>query len=102
MCVCVNGSYFVIPARFQMLVVCGKLMEGFDLNSVSVVGVCSRMRSMRLFTQFVGRAVRCGPGERGIEAAVVSDSHYQQSGNFSMLGVIPANEEEDEEEDLVG
>ena len=72
----------------KCLVVCGRLLEGFNQRSVSVVGIHRniQLQSRVLFTQFVGRAVRtiC-PGQRDVIAEVVAHQDFHQLQNFELL-----------------
>lgn len=86
--------------QVRVLVVCGKLLEGFDRAHVSVVAILRNIGSASkvLFTQFVGRAVRRLPGEPAITAAVISHVCHNQRANFDHLEDL-ADEEPDEEND---
>ena len=46
-----------VSGQIRILVVVGRLQEGFDHNKVSVVGIIRKVKSPVLFTQFVGSAV---------------------------------------------
>jgi len=74
-----------------VLVVCARLLEGFDLNTISVVCIARRIApsSKVLFAQFVGRCVRTTPTEpAGFTAWVVSSPYFDQRCNFGNFDKI--------------
>lgn len=86
----------------RVLVVCGKLLEGFDHRPVSVVAIYRNVARATcvMFTQFVGRCVRrCSPRD---PIMVISHVKFNQQENFNNMDAIaeedPANPEEDQEE----
>lgn len=84
----------------RVLVVCGKLLEGFDQPSVSVAAIVRNVQpsSRVLFAQFVGRAVRRAQGEpaNAFPAVVLSHIKHNQQANFDNMDMLA---EEDPEED---
>lgn len=69
----------------RFLVVCGKCLEGFDQNRISVLGILRKVQSKVLFAQFLGRCVRRIDQDDNITAHVVSHEYYQQKGMFDDL-----------------
>lgn len=89
--------------KIQVLVVVGKLLEGFDHKPVSVLGIARNVaqKSRVLFTQFVGRAVRKVSHENeNISAIVCAHVQHSQEHNFSALDSLadcdPSDEDDDE------
>eukprot|EP00761_Pharyngomonas_kirbyi_P009467 gb/GECH01009483.1/.p1 GENE.gb/GECH01009483.1/~~gb/GECH01009483.1/.p1 ORF type:complete len:517 (+),score=29.85 gb/GECH01009483.1/:1-1551(+) len=79
---------FINPDEKQLrvLCLCNKLREGFDMDSVSVLGICRNIArgSHVLFEQFLGRALRRAQGEpQDLSAVVVSPHKYRQKLNFN-------------------
>jgi hypothetical protein len=83
--------------KFRVLVVVGRLLEGFDHSPISVVGVAHNVSSRVLFEQFVGRAVRRTNEGDVATACIVTHAMFGQRGNFDLIDTIA--EEEPEEED---
>mmetsp|Transcript_45773 Transcript_45773/g.115230 ORF Transcript_45773/g.115230 Transcript_45773/m.115230 type:complete len:240 (-) Transcript_45773:126-845(-) len=73
--------------KLQCLVIVGKLLEGFDQKSVSVVGILRNVAaaSRVLFTQFVGRAVHKMTPADPVTAMVVSHVRHNQRENFEVF-----------------
>ena len=73
-----------VRGEIRTLVVIGRLLEGFDHNSVSVVAIVRNVasKSRVLFAQFVGRAVRKVRKEDPVEAVLVSHEYYDQGPNY--------------------
>eukprot|EP00043_Microstomoeca_roanoka_P021994 m.255886 g.255886 ORF g.255886 m.255886 type:complete len:416 (+) comp20461_c0_seq1:112-1359(+) len=99
----VEGSQDHILGRFtgeagsRVLIIVGRLLEGFDHKPISVVGIFRNVaRASRvLFTQFVGRCVRRCEGEAGILATVISDARFNQQPNYENLDRIVDVDPED-------
>jgi superfamily II DNA or RNA helicase len=93
-----------VKCQSRVLVVVGRLTEGFDQPSVSVVAVVRNLGSSVLFQQFVGRAVRHKP-DRSPTAVFISTPYFNQMPNFRGLfqdGNMPVavvNAAEEAEED---
>lgn len=69
--------------KVKMLVVCGKLLEGYDHPPISVVAVMSNIVSGVRFSQFVGRAIRKHTETGVLMAKVITDDSFTaQTGNF--------------------
>jgi len=68
----------------RVLVVCGRLLEGFDQKTVSVAVILRNVAasSRVLFTQFVGRAVRKIHPEDPVSTVVLSHAKHKQLANF--------------------
>lgn len=81
-----------------LVVVVGKLLEGFDQGNVSVVGIARKVAptSKVLFSQFVGRAVRKLHPNDPVTATVVSHIQYQQRENFNNYDQVTDRENDDE------
>jgi superfamily II DNA or RNA helicase len=72
----------------RVLVICGKLLEGFDYKPVSVLGIYRNIGRDRAptYTQFVGRAVRRCPGEPvDVRATVIAHPDRHQRHNHLRL-----------------
>lgn len=76
-----------INRRIQTLVIIGRLLEGFDQPSISVVGIVRNInaKSRVLFAQVVGRALRRTGEIDPVEAAIISHVSCQQQQNFNNL-----------------
>ena len=70
--------------KIRTLVVIGRLLEGFDHTSVSVVAIVRNVASNSrvLFAQFVGRAVRKARKDDPVRAVLVSHEYYAQGPNY--------------------
>jgi superfamily II DNA or RNA helicase len=73
--------------KIRILVVCGKLLEGFDRKEVSIVCILRNIApsSRVLFSQFVGRSVRKLSGDDKTPAIILSHSYFQQKENFNIM-----------------
>ena len=73
----------------KLVVVVGKLLEGFDHPPISIAAILTKIGSPVKFTQFIGRAqriCRTPVQEEGtIEADIVMHSFYQQQENYHMF-----------------
>lgn len=85
----------------KVLVVCGKLLEGFDRATISAVGILRNIQpsSRVLFAQFVGRAVRRLPNEQpgAITAVVVSHRSFAQRTNFEAMDELAEYDPDDDD-----
>ena len=90
-----------IAGKIRTLVVVGRLLEGFDHNSVSVVAIVRNVaaKSRVLFAQFVGRAVRKVRKEDPVEAMLVSHEYYDQGPNYRQFDDEIAKDDPDDEDD---
>ena len=72
--------------KVKLVVVVGKLLEGFDHPPISIAAILTKIGSPVKFTQFIGRAQRiCRTPineESTIEAHIVMHSFYQQQENY--------------------
>ncbi|KAL9649453.1 hypothetical protein ABK040_000692 [Willaertia magna] len=86
--------------KIGILVVCGKLLEGYDNKKVSVVGILRNVQqsSRVLFTQFVGRCLRTSHSGDQVTACVISHKKYKQKDNFDKLNDLTEVEMEDDHE----
>jgi superfamily II DNA or RNA helicase len=66
---------------YRVLVVCGKLLEGYDNSNISLCVILRNVRSLITFTQFVGRCLRVSPGLNidRVKAIVLSYSGFNQT-----------------------
>ena len=87
--------------QLRTLVVCGKLIEGYDNKNVSVVAIIRNVgkKSRVLFTQFVGRAVRKLYKDDPVDAVVISHQRYKQEDNFKLFMEPQILDEENIDED---
>lgn len=79
-----------------MLIVCGKLIEGFDRKEISVVGILRNVgkNSVVLFSQFVGRCVRFHPNDpKNFKGCIVSHKAHDQKENFENLESVIADDD---------
>jgi superfamily II DNA or RNA helicase len=65
---------------YRVLVVCGKLLEGYDNSNISLCVILRNVGSLITFTQFVGRCLRISPGVNTdrVKAVVLSYSGFNQ------------------------
>ena len=79
-----------VNGDIRVLVVAGKLLEGFDRKHVSVVGIVRKVarESKVLFAQFVGRAVRKFDNIDPVTTIVVSHEFYNQRENFDQFDKV--------------
>jgi superfamily II DNA or RNA helicase len=86
--------------EIRILLVCGKLIEGFDRKQVSVVGILRKIQpeSQAFFAQFVGRCVRRVDRDDNITAYVISHPYYNQKKNFESMDVLAQFDAEDLED----
>ena len=84
--------------EIRVLVVVGKLLEGFDRKNVSVAAIARNVaRSSRvLFAQFVGRAIRKFDSEDNVTTMVVSHEDYNQRVNFKQFDQLPDDDNVDD------
>ena len=71
----------------RVLVVVGRLLEGFDHKPVSVVVIHRNVgfNSRVLFTQFVGRAVRKLYKDDPVTTIIISHLRFNQQVNFNQM-----------------
>ena len=84
--------------KIRVLVVVGKLLEGFDRKNVSVAAIVRNVApsSKVLFAQFVGRAVRKFDSEDNVTAMVVSHEDHKQRVNFEQFDQLPDDDNVDD------
>ena len=87
-----------VNGDIRVLVVVGKLLEGFDRKNVSVAGIVRKVarESKVLFTQFVGRAVRKLDQDDPVTTMVVSHKFYNQRENYDQFDKVTDFENIDE------
>ena len=86
--------------EFRTLVVIGKLLEGFDCKSVSVLGIVRNIAptSRVLYAQFVGRAVRKTSVDDPVDAQVITHVYFNQKINHEMFDKVTDNVYPEDEE----
>lgn len=90
-----------LSGKIRTLVIIGRLLEGFDHDRVSVLGIVRNVaqKSRVLFAQFVGRAVRkTSPNDR-VKAQIVTHESYDQLVNYDTFEKIAEIDPYDDEED---
>ena len=87
--------------EIRVLVIVGKLLEGFDRNHVSVAAIARNVApsSRVLFAQFVGRAVRKFDSEDNVTTMVVSHENFNQKVNFEQFDQVPDDDNVDDDDD---
>ncbi len=82
-CRSMNNYRRFLSGELRVLIVCGKLVEGFNRPEVSVVGILRDISSVTLYRQFVGRSYRPCVGEPAtLQAKVVSHVKFGQRVHF--------------------
>jgi len=89
-----------VNGRIRILVVVGRLQEGFDHNKVSVVGIIRKVKSRVLFTQFVGRAVRKSSIDDHVKAQIVTHRFFNQWDNYNAFDTLAATDPEPEDVEI--
>ena len=79
-----------LNSDIRVLVVVGKLLEGFDRKNVSVAGIVRNVarESKVLFAQFVGRAVRKLDQDDPVTTMIVSHKFYNQRENYDQFDKV--------------
>ncbi len=72
-------TFKAASTEIRILVVCQRLLEGFDHSSVSVTGILRNIQkeSKVLFTQFIGRCVRKYDEKDMVTACVIGHRCYK-------------------------
>ena len=97
--VCPPGTLTTwIADTTRVLVVCGRLLEGYDNKNISVCGIARNVgRSSKvIFTQFVGRCLRRAAPNDPITATIISHQYYNQRANFDALDEVTEVDMEDD------
>ena len=94
-----------IHGKIRVLVIIGRLLEGFDHEAVSVLGIVRNIAptSRVLFAQFVGRAVRKNSPGDGVPAQIVTHENFNQLQNyntFEKLAEVDPSDDEDDDDQL--
>ena len=91
----VSGSHKAVLKNFtegkiRVLVIVGRLLEGFDRKQVSVAAIARNVHysSRVLFAQFVGRAVRKYNDRDPVTTMIVSHRIYKQRRNYEQFDTI--------------
>ena len=87
--------------EIRVLVIVGKLLEGFDRKHVSVAAIARNVApsSRVLFAQFVGRAVRKFDSNDNVTTMVVSHKIFNQKVNFDQFDQLPDDDNVDDDDD---
>ncbi|CAF0863255.1 unnamed protein product [Adineta steineri] len=87
-------------AQIRVLVVCGKLLEGYDRKQISVCAIVRRVapKSKVLFTQFVGRCLRKVRLDDPVDGRILSHVYYQQQKNYNNLNEVAEDDPDDNDE----
>ena len=90
-----------VSGKIRTLVIIGRLLEGFDHNKVSVVGIMRNIAptSRVLFAQFVGRAVRKtspSPSDR-VQAQIVTHENFDQLYNYNSFDKLAEDDPNDDD-----
>ena len=85
--------------EIRILVIVGKLLEGYDNERISVVAIVRNVarQSKVLFTQFVGRAVRKAHPDDPVTAMIVSHEIFKQRVNFEQFDKVTDEDNVDED-----
>ena len=88
--------------EIRVLVIVGKLLEGFDRKNVSVAAIARNVApsSRVLFAQFVGRAVRKFDSKDNVTAMVVSHEKFNQKVNFEQFDQVPDDDNVDDDDEV--
>lgn len=62
----------------RIFVIVKMLLEGFDYPRISVAGIVTRISSLLIFAQFVGRARRVICGENNVAADIITHEYFEQ------------------------
>ena len=86
--------------EIRVLGIVGQLLEGFDHNPVSVLGIVRNIAptSRVLFAQFVGRAVHKNGHNDPVRAQIVTHECFNQHQNydtFEMLAEVDPTDDDD-------
>jgi len=73
---------FKTAGQPRILVICQMLLEGFDCPPVSVLGICTGIRSPVKFDQFVGRGVRRMGLADLSQTHIITHEFYDQDQNY--------------------
>ncbi|UJR07752.1 hypothetical protein I4U23_012036 [Adineta vaga] len=86
--------------QIRILVVCGKLLEGYDRKQVSLCVIARNVQptSKVLFAQFVGRCLRKIRADDPVEGIVLSHVYYKQRQNYENLNEIAEDDPDDDED----
>ena len=92
-----------IRGDIRVLVIIGRLLEGFDHKPVSVLGIVRNIQptSRVLFAQFVGRAVRKNSRNDPVSAQIVTHVSFNQRQNYETFEELaeddPVGDDDDEQ-----
>ena len=85
-----------VEGKIRVLVIIGRLLEGFDHKPVSVLGIVRNIHptSRVLFAQFVGRAVRKTSDNDPVRAQIVTHRRFNQQQNYDAFESLPERDED--------
>jgi len=86
-------------SKFKILVVCGKLLEGYDNSNITVVGIVRNVSSKVVFSQFVGRCLRNSNDAVPIQAAIVAHRSNNQEKNYTNLNRLAESDPLEDDDD---
>ena len=86
-------------SQIRVLVIIGRLLEGFDHDPVNVLGIFRNIAptSRVLFAQFVGRAVRKSNLIDPVPAQIVTRKYFKQRQNFNTYEKLAEEEPNDDD-----
>ena len=89
-----------MKGQIRVLAIVGQLLEGFDHNPISVLGIVRKIAptSRMLFAQFVGRAVRKSHPNDPVTAQIVTHECFNQRLNYNTyeaLAEVEPNADDD-------
>ena len=90
-----------VNGKIRVLVIIGRLLEGFDHEAVSVLGIVRNIAptSRVLFAQFVGRAVRKNSPSDGVPAQIVTHENFDQLQNYNTFEKLAEVDPSDDDDD---
>ena len=90
-----------VRGEIRVLVIIGRLLEGFDHDRISVLGIVRNIAptSRVLFAQFVGRAVRKTSPVDPVIAWIVSHECFNQRQNYNTFDKLAEEDPIDNDDD---
>ena len=90
-----------VRGDIRVLVIVGRLLEGFDHKPVSVLGIVRNIAptSRVLFAQFVGRAVRKNGPNDPVSAQIVTHECFNQRQNYNTFDQQAEEDPIDDDDD---
>lgn len=78
--------------EIRVLVIVGRLLEGFDHNPVSVLAIVRNLRARTMFTQFIGRGIRKARRDDPVTMQLISHVGFNQEENVNTFEMVPDKE----------